>query len=262
MPIRGRELRVDDLIDRDNPDYILWDQEWVSIPFGDVNIPYAAASLRVSQKEVRRVIAHAKAEQRTAFYRGISGRKTADIPSGRDDVDEALKVTVKGMLQAAFGIGPRGAAVNTKAAAAGMQVTAGTVRRWAAGTQQPSRAHLDHLRVLARQAATTKKGRKVATDEFRNSERGRAALSPSARETRFTITGWQGPRGYVRYRTVDSYGARPNQLEMMLRAYENDGDRGLYLWLCDHYGNTDDGRDEYVEDWQFLTIDYFWIGAT
>ncbi|SIE16434.1 hypothetical protein [Mycobacteroides abscessus] len=259
MPIRGRELRVDDLIDRDNPEYILWDQDWVSIPFGDVNIPYAAASLRVSQREVRRVIAHAKAEQRTAFYRGISGRKTADIPSGRDDVDEALKVTVKGMLQAAFGTGPRGAAVNVKAAAAGMQVTAGTVHRWAAGAQRPSAAHLARVKVLARQAATTKKGRKVATDLFRNSARGRDAL---ARDTRFTITGWQGPRGYVRYRTVDSYGARPNQLEMMLRAYENDGDRGLYLWLCDHYGNRDDDREEYVEDWQFLTIDYFGIGAT
>ena len=68
---------------------------------------------------------------------------------------------MRGMLQAVFGRGPRGGAVNARAAAQSLGVSPGTVRRWAAGTQNPSPGRLAAIRQAARRTTTTKRGRRT-----------------------------------------------------------------------------------------------------
>lgn len=212
---------------------------------GTVNIDEAAKQLRVSKTAVRKAIKQENEKMSNAFYRGITGRRDADV---------AQRTSTKGMLQAAYGKGPRGAEVNTKAAAEALGVSPGTVRRWVRGTQQPSPEHLKSLQTVARQAATTKAGRRAAIDSFRNSERGRKALTDGAR---IHIGGWQGPLNYSweRDRECSSDPLTAAEIEALLRAYEDGGDNGLRDFL------TAIMNPRYLHaEWEFGTIEDFRIG--
>jgi transcriptional regulator with XRE-family HTH domain len=149
-----------------------------------VNVEQAAEKLRTTKTAVREVIKGANAKLSNTFYRAVSGRRDADVGE---------RTNTKGMLQAAYGKGPRGGAVDVKAAAKALGVSPSTVRRWAAGTQQPTAEHLKSLQAASRKASTTKAGRRRATDNFRTSAQGRNALDSGAR---IQISGFQGVSEY------------------------------------------------------------------
>ncbi|MDP7739214.1 hypothetical protein [Mycobacterium paragordonae] len=233
-PRRRRNLTGDDL------------GRYGSASAGSVDVDRAAAGLRVPKAQVREAIKQAKAAQRQVIYRAISGRRSADVSSGTNTT---------GMLLAAFGRGVRGAAVNAKAAAAKLGVAVSTVRRWAAGTQQPSAAHLAAVQAESRKAATTKAGRKAATNDFRTSPHGQAALVGG---TSLWISGNQGPGGnvedqYTKDRTIRQH-IDVEDVEAMLRAYEEGGDEGLHAWL------TEVMDQKYLADWGFISIEDFGFG--
>src|ERR1700694_519869 len=215
--------------------------QYGSVAGGSVNVGRAARGLRVSKREVRQANRQAEAAQSNTFYRTMSGRGEADVAEG---------ASVPGMLQAAYGRGPRGGAVNARAAAQDLGVSPGTVRRWSAGTQRPSPAHLKALQSAARRATTTKRGRRAATADFRASSRGRQALRTG---DKLRVSGTQGPRDYPRDREV-AVDVSPDDLEAMLMAYEEGGNRGLHDWMTDYLDNN------YVAGWEFLTIDHLGIG--
>jgi len=124
------------------------------------------------------------------------------------------------------------------------------VRRWAAGTQQPTAEHLTALRSSARRATRTKAGRRAATADFRASPQGRQALRVGSK---LWISGTQGPRDYPRQRDI-SVDISAEQLDLLLRGYEQGGDRGLIAALADFVDTN------YLADWEFLSIDDLSIG--
>lgn len=233
-PRRRRSLTGDDL------------GKYGSVAAGNVDVDQAAARMNVPKSQVRDAIKQSRDAHRQTFYRAISGRRDADV------TDQS---SAKGMLLAAFGRGRRGAAVNAKAAANKLGVAVSTVRRWAAGKQKPSQDHLDALQKESRKAATTKAGRKSATDDFRSSSHGHAALINGGT---LRISGNQGPSGnvsdaYTRDRTV-TFPIGADDVQAMLRAYEEDGDKGLHAWL------TDVADNNYLGDWGFITIEDLGFG--
>lgn len=217
-----------------------------SVANGTVDVDRAARGLGASKRDVRQAIRQAQAEQSNTFLRRISGRREADSAEG---------TSTRGMLQAVFGRGPRGAAVNARAAAQQLGVSLGTVRRWAAGTQQPSRDRLAAIRAAARRVTTTKRGRRGATADFRSSPQGRQALSVGSK---IWVSGEQGvggyDQGYARDRRVAN-DISPEEIEALLRAYEEGGDEGLRDWMKQFFD------DKYVAGWDFVTIDDFGIGT-
>ena len=217
-----------------------------SVANGTVDVDRAARGLGASKTEVRQAIRQAEAAQSNTFFRRIAGRRAADAAEGR---------SVQGMLQAPFGRGPRGGAVNAKAAAQSLGVSPTTVRRWTAGTQKPSPGRLTALRAAARRATTTKRGRRAATSDFRTSAQGSQALRGGSK---IWVSGEQGvggyDQGYARDRRVAT-DITPEELEAMLRAYEEGGDRGLRDWMKGFFD------DKYVAGWDFVTIDDFGIGT-
>ena len=80
--------------------------QYGSVAGGTVNVERAARGLGVSTREVRQAIRQAEAAQSNMFYRRMSRRGDADVAEG---------ASVPGMLQAAYGRGPRGGAVNARA---------------------------------------------------------------------------------------------------------------------------------------------------
>ena len=220
--------------------------EYGSVANGTVDVDRAARGLGVSKNEVRQAIRQAEAAQSNMFLRRISGRREADSAEG---------ASVRGMLQAVFGRGPRGAAVNARAAAQSLGVSPGTVRRWAAGTQQPAPGRLAAIRAAARRVTTTKRGRRAATADFRASAQGSQALRTGSK---IWVSGEQGvggyDQGYARDRRVAT-DISPEELEALLRAYEDGGDRGLRDWLKGFFD------ENYVAGWDFVTIDDFGIGT-
>jgi DNA-binding transcriptional regulator YdaS (Cro superfamily) len=211
-----------------------------------VDVDRAARGLSASKTAVRQAIRQAKTALSNTFFRRMSGRREADVAEG---------ASPRGMLQAAYGRGPRGGAVNAKAAAQDLGVSPRTVRRWAAGTQQPSPDHLKALQTSARGATRTKSGRRAATADFRTSPQGSQALRTGSK---LWISGEQGvggyDQGYARDRRVAT-DINPEELEAMLHAYEESGDRGLREWMTGIFD------DKYVAGWDFVTIDDFGIGT-
>ena len=217
-----------------------------SVTNGTVNVDRAARGLGVSKTEVRQAIRRAEAAQGNMFYRRISGRREADSTEG---------ASVRGMLQAVFGRGPRGGAVDARAAAQSLGVSPGTVRRWAAGTQQPTPGRLAAIRRAARRVTNTKRGRRSATADFRTSAQGNQALRGGSK---IWVSGEQGvggyEQGYARDRRVAT-DISPSEIEAMLRAYEDGGNSGLRDWMKQFFD------DKYVAGWDFVTIDDFGIGT-
>lgn len=206
-----------------------------------VDVDAAAKDLGVSKRRVQEAIRQANLDQRNTFFRRMTGRADADV-SGTG--------SMRGMLQAAFGRGPRGGVVDTKAAAQALGVSRGTVRRWAAGTQQPKPAHLKTVEASARRAASTKAGRRAGTAAFRTSTQGRTALRTGST---VWIRGVHGPSGYERDREVSGRPLGPEQLDALLQAYEERGEEGLIAELTGF-------MSDYVADWNFLTIEDFNFG--
>lgn len=205
------------------------------------NVAVIAAELKASPVAVRKVMAQAAQERASAMFAGISGRAAPDEGSPRS------------MLQAVFGRGPRGGAVNAAAAAKSLKVSVNTVRRWAAGTQKPSPQRLKKLKSAARRLTRTKTGRRKATDACRSRRRRRPGADT------VWVTGWQGPADEYaseRYRTV-RMDVSPEDIDALLDAYEQEGDAKLHEWLTNHYRNNDWGG---VDGWVFHSIDAFGFG--
>lgn len=217
-----------------------------SVANGTVDIDRAARGLGASKNEVRQALRQAQAAQSNTFLQRISGRREADAAEG---------ASMRGMLQAVFGRGPRGAAVNARAAAESLGVSPGTVRRWAAGTQQPTPGRLAAIRAAARRVSSTKRGRRAATAGFRSSTQGSQALRTGSK---IWVSGEQGvggyDQGYARDRRVAT-DIDPDEIEALLRAYEEGGDRALRDWIKQFFD------DKYVAGWDFVTIDDFGIGT-
>lgn len=225
--------------------------KWGSVPSHSVREDRVVHALalrgqNVSKSHVAEQVRNAEAQHRQNLYRAISGRKDSDI-SGKGTDPEA-------MLQAAYGRGPRGGAVNTKAAAKSLGVSASTIRRWISGSRSPSPEHLKALQTASRQAASTKAGRRAATADFRASAQGQKALAGASR---IWVKGNQGVGGrdsdkYTRTRDA-AQPVDPEDVEAMLAAYEEGGADALHEWMCDI-------MDRYVPDWGFISIDDFGFG--
>ena len=200
-----------------------------------------ASKLGVAPAEVRAVMDQASRSWAATAFERFTGRKPPNLDNPRS------------MLQAVFGRGPRGGAVDTKAASKKLGVAPVTVRRWAAGTQKPSADHLKALKNAARRVTGTKSGRRRSTQGFRSSSKGRKALTGGGSSTVW-VTGYQGPYPYahLRWRTV-RMDVTPDQIEDMLAAYEDGGIDGLTEWLTERY-------DREVGGWEFASIDDFGIG--
>jgi hypothetical protein len=145
-------------------------------------------------------------------------------------------------LSAAFGPGARGARVNARAAAQALGVSTRTVQRWVAGDSKPKPANAQAVRRRARQAATTKAGRRSAMATARGDRASRYGA-------RLHITGTQGPLDYERYRRTANLDLDPAMVEQLRDAYEAGGDRGVVDWAT---GALD---QNYVSDWNIVSID-------
>ncbi|EUA35979.1 hypothetical protein I549_4324 [Mycobacterium avium subsp. avium 2285 (R)] len=102
---------------------------------------------------------------------------------------------------------------------------------------------------------STKRGRRAATADFRASSAGKQALQGAGK---IWISGEQGvggyEQGYARDRRVAT-DISADEIEAMLRAYEDGGDSGLRTWMTQFFD------DKYVAGWDFVTIDDFGIGT-
>lgn len=224
--LRRRNVTIADLVDYGDPNK--------KFDGRSIDVDAAAQGIGASKSAVRNAISAARSAFSNTVLRAFASRSGADV---------SKDATVRGMLQAAYGKGPRGAAVNTKAAAHDLGVSPQTVRRWAAGKQQPSPEHLKAVKASARKTTGTAAGRKRTTDEFRRTKAGKKKI---------TITGLQGPGGseYMRDRTI-AFDLTDEDLHEMLRAYEGGGDDGFRDWLTGKAGSA------YVGGWEFGSIDEF-----
>lgn len=181
---------------------------------------------------------------RSTLFTSLSGLSGA-APDASGDL--------RGKLLAIGGASSRTrSGIDLTRAAQRLGVTRRTVERWvksASGeggqAQKPSVTHAQTIARRARQAATTKAGRKAALADRRQAMGRRGA--------RLSITAMQGPRDpvYRRLRTV-AVDLDPDQLERMIDAYEAGGDRGFMNWATNHLGHDDgSGLPGYVEEWQF-----------
>lgn len=170
---------------------------------------------------------------RNSIFNALTGRG-GDITTGGTLTDK---------LVAAFGPGRRGATVNTQAAAKALGVTPRTIQRWVKGEiRNPKPSHAQALAKAARQAATTKAGRKAALAAARGDR-------ASKRGATMRIRGQQGPLDYERYGRTVTLDLNPEQVEAMRDAYEAGGDKGMLGWT------TTELDQNYVADWNIVTID-------
>lgn len=241
MAARGkkRKITADDVVAARDEHASVFDTSAANINVIAKRLGTTAAAVRQAMRE------SVKGFGDVAFER-LAGRKAA--------ADDPLS-----MLQAVFGPGPRGGAVNAREAAKELGVAPGTVRRWAAGTQKPSAGHLKKLQGAAKRATQSVRGRKRVTRTYRNSGKGAAA-------TQFGgyvfVTGYQGPHvekdregkpnsyGSGRWRTVRMK-VSPKDVDDLLDAYEKGLDT-LKDVLTELYQRE-------IAEWEFLTIDDFGI---
>mgnify|MGYP001367898286 CR=1 FL=1 len=180
---------------------------------------------------------------RNTVFRAITGLKQADV-SGSPDGD------VKGMLLSVGGASSRTkSGIDLSRAAQALGVSRRTVERWVrtADTgrgQRPSAEHAKALAAKARQAASTKAGRRQLVKRLGMVEK------VTAQGVTVTIAGEQGPRNrdYMRPRTVqrDVYGEDAAQ---MVQAWQDGGEKGFVAWATEFWGN------DYVPEWRFETIE-------
>lgn len=177
---------------------------------------------------------------RNPLYQALTGNKGADVSGKGDDV--------LGQLRAIGGTSRRTkSGIDLTAAAKKLGVQRRTVERWVAAAegkrgQKPSGGSAKKLAKISRQAASTKAGRRAAVGGWRS----------AGGSARISITGLQGPakagRDYKRQRTTTLV-LDPDQVEAMMDAYENGGEKGFMSWATKHWD------DEYLPDWGFDDID-------
>lgn len=174
---------------------------------------------------------------RGQIFSAVTGQ-AADV-SGRPGGD------LRGMLMAVGGPSARTrSGIDLTRAAKALGVSRRTAERWTAGTQAPSPGVARTLARRARQAATTKAGRRAAL-----------AASPTrqaiaSRGARLSITAVQGPhtRDYMRARTTQ-LDLDPADAQAMLDAWEQGGEKGFMTWATNHWGQ------DYLDDWRFGDVD-------
>lgn len=177
------------------------------------------------------------------FTPGLRKRLFESMTGRTGDVSGAAGGSLTDKLQAAFGPGKRGAPVNVKAAADALGVTPRTVQRWISGQiRTPKADHSKALTRMARQAATTKAGRKAAMASRRGDRASRFGAT-------VRIQGTQGPMDYERPKRWANLDLSGSDIDAMRTAYEEGGDKGLMSW-------TQGWLDQnYVEDWNIQTLD-------
>lgn len=157
---------------------------------------------------------------------------------------------LRGMLLAIGGASNRTrSGIDLTKAAQALGVSRRTLERWVRTEETGTgpRASAQHAQALARkarQAATTKAGRRAA---LAGSTLPQAVASRGAR---LSITATQGPhtRDYMRRRTTQ-LDLDPADAQAMLAAYESGGDKAFMAWATGHWGQ------EYLDDWRFGEID-------
>lgn len=237
---KKRKITVDDVVVARNEHASVFD-------LSEANVGAIARKLGATPTAVRRVMRESVKGFADAAFERLSGRKAA--------ATDPLS-----MLQAVFGPGPRGGAVNAREAAKKLGVAPGTVRRWAAGTQKPSADHFKKLRSAAQRATATPSGRKRVAQGFRSTGKGSAATQFGGT---VWVKGYQGPHEKnARTGEYESYGAaRPRTVRMsvspadvdrILDAYEK-GLNDLKDVLTDLYST------KVVSNWEFLSIDDFGV---
>ncbi|MBF6333646.1 terminal protein [Nocardia transvalensis] len=193
--------------------------------------------------------------RRGAMFQGLTGRSGSNVSGTAGDVPD-----IRGMLRAAYGPGPR-SDINTAAAAKGLGVSKRTVERWladpssASKISKPKPATVAKMAKAARQAATTKAGRKRVMKAMRESKEGKRLLK---RGGRVRVTGNQGVFGksayYIRWRKdvpfpPNQAGMTPAEIEGLWTAYEQGGDKAASQWLTDY------AREHYAAGWEFESIE-------
>ncbi|HQZ85740.1 MAG TPA: hypothetical protein PLB21_08975 [Actinomycetota bacterium] len=182
----------------------------------------------------------------------LRGKLFAALTGRQVDVSGTAGADLRGQLMAVGGpSGRTKSGIDLTKAAKGLGVSRRTVERWVkteqtGDGQRPSPGHAKKLATKARQAATTKAGRKAA---LAGSTVRQAVASRGAR---LSITGLQGPRAagrdYMRKRTT-LLELDPSDAEAMMNAWENGGEKGFMTWATGHWGN------EYLDDWKFESVD-------
>jgi transposase-like protein len=184
------------------------------------------------------------ADLRNTLFSVLTGRQA--------DVSGQVGGDVPGMLMAIGGASSRTkSGIDLTRAAGQLGVSRRTVERWVktaqtGSGQKPSARLAKVLAAKARQAATTKAGRKAA---LAGSPLRQAITSRGAR---VAIDGMQGPHAagqdYVRKR-VTQLDLDPADAEAMLNAWEQGGEKGFMSWASSFWDN------EYLADWKFDSID-------
>lgn len=184
------------------------------------------------------------ADLRSKIFSALTGR-TADV-SGKTGGD------LRGMLMAVGGPSSKTrSGIDLTNAARSLGVSRRTVERWVrtaqtGSGQRPSATHATSLAKQARQAATTKAGRRaaLATSSMRQAIGSRGA--------RLTVDATQGPHAagqdYMR-RRVTQLDLDPADAEAMMTAWENGGEKGFMSWATSHWGS------EYLDDWKFGSVE-------
>lgn len=166
-------------------------------------------------------------ERRMAFFSAMTGYRNADV-TGKSENTPAMLRTLYSR--------PDGK-VDTRQAAKALNVSQRTVQRWIKGEQKPKTDNLTRINRAARQAATTKAGRKKA---IRSQLNGRLAQ----RGAKITIRGHQGVSGnnahgdsYARFRAA-TLKLTPEEVQDLLHAYADHGDTGLHDYLQQQYSEN------------------------
>lgn len=171
---------------------------------------------------------------RNTIFNAVTGRT--------GDVSGTVGGSLTDKLVAAFGPGPRGAVVNARAAAKALGVTPRTVQRWVKGEiRTPKPGHAKALTKMARQAASTRAGRKAALAAARGDRASRYGAT-------LRVRGEQGPRDYERYGRTVSLDLDPSQVQAMRDAYEAGGDKAMMDWT------TAEMDQNYVADWNIVSL--------
>lgn len=181
------------------------------------------------------------ADLRSTIFSALTGKK-ADV-SGKADGN------VSGMLMAIGGSSTKTkSGIDLTRAAKSLGVSRRTVERWfktsqTGSGQRPSPQHSKAMATKARQAATTKRGRRAALGA------SNVRKHITSRGARITISGEQGPiigSDYRRRRTT-TLDLDPDQAAAMMDAFEEGGEKGFMTWANNFWD------EEYVSDWSFST---------
>lgn len=199
---------------------------------------------------------------RDELFRKLTGLTDADVSSGGGG-------SLRGRLLAVGGASTTTkSGINLTRAAEVLKVSRRTVERWvrAADTgsgQRPSAEHAKLLATKARQAATTQAGRKATLGQSPLVQQMRAKSVVQVK-----VKAFQGPAAaplpgepldtsYMRDRSTMVKIEGAEQIQQMLDAYAQHGDKGFLDWMQTTWGGGPGGEPValYLSDWKFSEID-------